>query len=77
MDNIPEGYDENGVRNGDGRWNELTDEEMERLIPDKDDIDYTEELIECTRCRAIVDRNDGAVVGGRFYCERCRSDMFD
>ena len=23
MNNIPYGYDENGVRNGDGRWREL------------------------------------------------------
>lgn len=72
--NIPNGYDENGNRAGNGKWEEEKDiTEIDETIGDIDDI------IQCIRCGAIEDRKVALKVGardeGHYLCEICASEM--
>lgn len=72
--NIPNGYDENGVRAGNGKWEDERDiTDIDETIEDKDDV------IQCIRCGAIEDREFALKVGasdeGHYLCEICASEM--
>lgn len=72
--NIPDGYDENGVRAGVGKW------EKEKDITDIDEtIEDVDDVIQCLRCGAIEDRGVALKVGatdeGHYLCDICASEM--
>ena len=71
MNNIPKGYDENGVRSGNGKWiKEVDNEDMDKDIDD---------IVKCERCGAIEDREFANVVRAgdetHYYCEQCASEL--
>lgn len=83
MDNIPQGYDENGVRNGNGKWYEIEQEEQE--IGTFDEYDYYRELreadkghfVECDECGRLTKKSNTIEVwyGTGFLCKNCRGDL--
>jgi|GEM_PF-4883528 len=86
MDNIPKGYDENGVRSGVGKWEEgiWSDIECEDIDPIEDlflddrgeDLENPE-TVQCYRCGAIVSKLEATAVdyGTGHICQRCADDM--
>jgi predicted RNA-binding Zn-ribbon protein involved in translation (DUF1610 family) len=71
MDNIPSGYDENGVRAGDGSWYEL--EDVEDLCPEcGSDLVYrnSSDFIICDNCgyEEVPEEEMGR-------CSRCGTDV--
>ncbi|KKR56917.1 MAG: hypothetical protein UT94_C0024G0011 [Candidatus Uhrbacteria bacterium GW2011_GWF2_40_263] len=79
--NIPEGFDENGVRSGvgkweDGIWSDIECEDIDTppiLFDDEDDI----KTVQCYRCGIIVDENDAVSIdyGTGHICNRCADEM--
>ena len=66
--NIPHGYDENGVRAGNGRV------EVEQKEYPQEDL----EAVECLQCGVVVDLGEAYRVGDfstGYMCEPCASDM--
>lgn len=82
MDNIPQGYDENGIRNGNGKW---YDSEDDKEIGTFDDYDYFKAVreaqeghfVECENCRKLVSINDtwDIAYGTGYLCEKCKNKL--
>ncbi len=82
MDNIPQGYDENGVRNGNGRWVDVEEEEKE--VGTFDEYDYYKELreaekgvfVECDKCHKLVKERTTTKVwyGTGYLCPKCTKE---
>jgi hypothetical protein len=64
LSNIPEGYDENGVRNGNGQWEEYPEEEIEQL-----------DIVECLECGAVIDSADATYYQSGFLCNDCAKQL--
>ena len=83
MDNIPNGYDENGVRNGNGQWYDVEEEEKE--IGTFDDYDYFKDVreaqeghfVECDYCKRFSSINDSwdVIYGTGYICDKCKSKL--
>ena len=83
MKNIPNGYDENGVRNGNGRWVDV--EEQENEIGGFDEYDYYKELreaekgvfVECDKCHKLVKEKTTTKVwyGTGYLCRECSKTL--
>jgi hypothetical protein len=81
MENIPNGYDENGVRNGNSKW--YDDEGGTGYEQgDFDDYDYFKEVdkghfVECEYCGKLVDVKSAWDInyGTKYVCENCKSKI--
>lgn len=79
--NIPIGYDENGVRNGNGKW--YDDEGGTGYEQgDFDDYDYFKEIdkghfVECEYCSKLVDIKDTWDInyGTKYVCKNCKNEI--
>lgn len=74
--NIPEGYDENGVYRGNGRW--YDDEEDVEGIGTFDEYDFLKEVdkghfVECAKCQELVNIKDTITTyyGTGYLCQKC------
>lgn len=73
-DNIPEGYDENGVRGGFGKWD---DEELEVEVDiDRFETPSEEDYVKCAECGKIITREEATTTfsGTGYLCEDCRDE---
>ena len=61
MNNIPEGYDENGVRSGNGDW--------------KEDFVQEEDLIDCYRCGDVIDKSEAVSLNAGYLCQTCANEL--
>lgn len=61
MNNIPEGYDENGVRNGNGNW--------------KEDFIQEDELVECAKCDKTIPLEEATKLENNFLCDTCVREL--
>ena len=75
-DNIPEGFDENGVRNGNGQWRDDEEEEGEVNLDDYEPI-AVGDYVECHRCARLIPISEAvSIKGGTGYmCDVCADDM--
>jgi len=75
MNNIPEGFDENGVRNGNGVWED--DEENTEIDIDQFEPVIEEDMGECIRCGELLPKDSMRSVsyGTGYICEVCADDM--
>lgn len=82
MDNIPQGYDENGVRSGLGKWIMSEDvEEIKGATGSFDEYDFLREIdkghfVECARCERLVNIQDAIKTwfGTGYLCENCAKE---
>lgn len=65
MNNIPYGYDENGVRAGVGHWSELGCRVGGGEV---EEIDRIDELGRCEECGKVIDK-------GHRLCEQCSLEL--
>ncbi len=71
MNNIPQGYDENGVRNGNGSWRDNFLQPDEVAIEDGGELD----IIECLRCGKVIDRKDAVILNNGYICQVCAEEL--
>lgn len=76
-DNIPTGYDENGVYRGNGRWYDEDEQEQGSF----DEYDFLKgkegHFVECEYCSKFVNVNDCWDIdyGTRYACEKCKNKL--
>ena len=73
-DNIPDGFDENGVRSGNGAWD---DEELEVEVDiDRFETPSEEDYVKCGECGRIITREEATTTfkGTGYLCEDCREE---
>lgn len=73
-DNIPEGYDENGVRGGFGKWSD--DEEEVDIDIDQFEAPDTDDYVKCNNCGGIITRDIAINIpkGTGFLCPECSTE---
>lgn len=74
--NIPDGYDENGVRGGVGHWSIEDEPEVEQGTIDE--YDFLREIdkghfVECAKCGELVNikKTIRTYYGTGYLCEKC------
>lgn len=81
-DNIPEGYDENGTRNGNGNWVMDDEDTRQGTVDGYDfyrDIEMTHGgyFVECAKCGKMVLAKNTIKThyGTGFLCEKCMKEF--
>lgn len=81
-DNIPDGYDENGVRNGNGNWVMDDEDTRQGTVDEYDfyrDIEMTHGgyFVECTKCGKLVPikKTIKTHYGTGYLCEKCQKEF--
>jgi len=75
-DNIPDGYDGNGVRNGNGAWDDDEEREVEVDI-DQFEEPSPEDFVKCNECGKIITREEATTTfsGTGYLCEDCKEEF--
>jgi hypothetical protein len=80
--NIPNGYDENGVRGGVGHWVDEVSEIDETELGKFDEYDFLKEVdkghfVECAKCGKMVLAKNTIKThyGTGFLCEKCMKEF--